>query len=308
MPKAAPSTRSAGNVNLTFNLVNIAVTLYTGTVSQHGLTRKEFHPVPVMEADGVTQKTIEVTRDDGTKETLPVVEDHPVGRGLIDKITGDLIADQSNVVRKILTEYGPVYVEDHEIEDLFSITPDSVVVKKFQPLFLFHQGHYVPKTLQHVQPRVTGTGRKKGPDPVATKLLLTMLKGMREESSLAVVDITTRGIPKPGILLPDGTLWHIWHTDALREQRELPEPSASLPVVDAEVTMFRTLIKTMWSEEPLDLSDERSALIQAFADEKAALGDFGKPKEVEVTAPAPAAAPDLMALLAASVEQAKEAS
>lgn len=276
MPKQAPSNRAAGKVNLSFGIVNIATTLYTGTVSDHGITRKEYVSTP----EG----------------------DHPCGRGVIDKVTGELVEVGSEVVKKIETEYGPVYVEDAEIEKLFQLAPDSLVVKEFQPQHLFHQGHYIPKGLQFVEPRVVGTGRKKGPDPVATKLLLTLLKGMREQNALAVCELTTRGVPKPCILMPDGRLWHVYHTDATREQRELPEA----PIVDAEVQMLGSLIKTMWSDQPADLTDERSTLIQAFADEKAAAGEFDKPEvDATVSAPAPAATPDLMALLSASVEQAK---
>ena len=70
--------------------------------------------------------------------------------------------------------------------------------------------------------------------------------------------------------------------------------------------MMGSLIQTMWADEALDFVDERSALIQGFADEKAAAGDFDKPAEIEREEVAtPAATPDLMALLAASVETAK---
>lgn len=324
MPKAAPSTRSSGHITLSFGLVNIPVDLYSGTVSDHGVERHEYLTLPVMEpatddqgqpvfdAEGkpvMVQATKEVEKEDGTTETVKVYEDHLIGRGLTNKTTGDLLspAQRSQIVKKIETEYGPVYVEDGEIEHLFSITPNSVVVKGFQPQHLFHQGQYVPKSLMHVIPRVTGSGKNKGPDPVATKLLLTMFKSMKEKGAMGVVEITTRGIPKPGILLPDGTLWQVWPTDALREQKPLPaEAHPSQPVLDAEVAMFGTLIDTMWSTEAMDLTDERSALIQDFADKKAAAGDFAKPDEVEVQVAQPAGSVDLMALLAASVDQAKK--
>lgn len=281
MPKAAPSGRSSGNVNLSFGVINIPTTLYGGTVSAHGVTRNEY---------------VTVTNEDGT------TEDHPVGRGQIDKQTGALLEFDQQVVKKIQTEYGPVYVEDSEIEELFTLTPDSLVIKEFEPQHIFHQGHFVPKSLFYVEPRKTGTGRKKGPDPIATKILATLLQAMKKQNAMAVCELTTRGVPKPCILMPDGRLWQIYHTDATREQRELPE----VPLVDAEVDMMGSLIKTMWADEALDFVDERSALIQGFADEKAAAGDFDRPEEVEREEVAtPTATPDLMALLAASVETAK---
>jgi len=278
MPKANPSSRSSGNVSLSFGVISIPTTLYGGTVADHGIKRNEY-----------------VVTDDG---------DHPVGRGQIDKATGELLAHGAEIVKKIQTEYGPVYVEDHEVEELFQLNPNTLVIKEFEPQHLFHQGHYVPKGLLHVEPHKTGSGSKKGPDPIATKILGTLLKAMETENAMAVCELTTRGVPKPAVLMSDGRLWLIHHTDATREQRELPEA----PLLEAEVTMMGSLIKALWSDTPLDFTDERTALIQGFADEKAAAGEFDKPAgAILVEAAAPAATPDLMAMLAASVESAKQA-
>lgn len=274
MPKAEPSSRAAAKVTLSFGLIQVPVALYTGTVSEHGVSRKQY-----------------VHTDDG---------DHPVGSQNYDKMTGEVVA-YSEIVRKIETEYGPVYIEDHEIEELFSISPDTVVVKQFQPLHLFHQGHYVPKGINFIEPQITGSGKKKGPDPLANKLLVTLFEGMRSKGACAVVEVTTRGVPKPGIITPDGVLWLVHHTDALREQRELPE----VEVNPAEVQMMGTFIDQMWSTEVMDLTDERSALIQNLADEKAAAGDFDRSEEPERQVAAAAPQQDVMALLMASVEQAK---
>lgn len=274
MPKAPASGRSSGHVTLSFGVLQIPLSLYAGTVSDHGIKRQRYVPA-----------------EDG---------DHQVGNQNYDKMTGDVVA-YSEIVSKIQTEYGPVYVEDHEIEQLFQILPDSMVVKSFQPLHLFHQGHYVPKGLLYVEPRKTGSGAKKGPDPLASKALVTLFEGMRSKGACAVVELTTRGVPKPAILLPDGTLWLLHHTDALREQRDLPE----VPVQEAEVKMMGTLIETLWSTEVMDLTDQRSALIQNLADEKAQAGDFAKPVEPDTSKAEAAPTQDLMAMLAASVEAAK---
>ena len=280
MSKASPSGRSSGEVNVSFGVINIPGTLYSGTVSEHGIKRNEYVPV------------------EGE-------EDHPVGRGAIDKVTGELLPPGTQVVKKIQTEYGPVYVEDSEVEKLFSLNPNSLIVKEFEPQHNFHAGHFVPKGLMFLEPRKVGSGAKKGPDPIATKIIATLLKAMKANNAMAVCELTTRGVPKPAILMPDGRLWLVFHTDATREQRPLPETT----VVDAEVEMMGTLLKAMWQDQPLDFTDERSALIQGFADEKAAAGDFGKPDETALpAASAPVATPDLMAMLAASVESAKAAS
>lgn len=276
MPKASPSGRSSGNVNLSFGVINIPTTLYSGTVSDHGVKRKEY-----------------ISAEDG---------DHPVGRGAIDKATGELLGYDAQIVKKIETEYGPVYVEDGEIEKLFALQPNTLVIKEFEPQHNFHAGHFVPKGLMYIEPTKTGSGKKKGYDPIATKIMATLLKAMKAKNAMAVCELTTRGVPKPAILMPDGRLWLVYHSDATREQREFPETVT----VDAEVDMMGSLVQALWQDQPLDFTDERSALIQGFADEKAAAGNFGKPaEEAEAPAAAAPATPDLMALLAASVESAK---
>lgn len=285
MPKAAPSGRASGHVTLSFGIpvngaeipVQIPISLYGGTVSDHGVKRSRF-----------------VHAEDG---------DHEVGNQNYDKQTGDVVA-YSEIVMKVQTDYGPVYVEDEEIETLFSIQPDTVVVKHFQPLHIFHQGHYVPKSLLFVEPTKTGKGAKKAPDQNSVKILNSLFEAMRDKGSCAIVEVTTRGIPKPAVLLPDGTLWLVYHTEELREQRDIPEYEPT----PEEVAMMTMAIDAKWTTEVLDLADERSALIQAFADEKAAAGDFDKPETVAKPAASAPAANDLMAMLAASVEAAKSAS
>lgn len=307
MSKAKPSTRSSGHVTLTgIGLVTIPLTIYSGTDKASGVERHEYLPVPVMEDDGngkQVQKTTKVTKEDGTIEEAPVFEDRLIGRGNIDKTTGELLTlDQKPLVqKKIETEYGPVYVEDHEIEKLFTLEPDTLKVLEFQPQHLFHQGNYVPKDILHLEPAKTGSGAKKQHMPMAVKLLATLLKGMREEGTVAVCELTTRGVPKPCILTPDGALWLVYHTNAVREQRELPE----VETVEAEVNMMRGLISALTKTEVRDLSDTRSELVQNFANEKAAAGDFGKTTDTYVSAAPAEPALDLMAMLAASVEQAK---
>lgn len=284
MPKAAPSSRALNkDITLSFGLVNIPINIFSGTVSDAGVKRNEFLPV---------------TNDKGE------VEDHPVGRGQIDKVTGELLSEdqKAQVVKKIATEYGPVYVEDSEIETLFTLEPDTLKVKTFQPQHLFYQGHYVPEKQMFIEPTVTGSGKKKGYNAATLKLFRTLLEAMRADGVVAIGELTTRGVPKPVVLTPDGVLWQVWHTDSLREQRELPEADT----VAAEVQMMGNLISAMKSTEVLDLSDERSALIQNFADEKAANGDFSKPVDTYTPAPAKEST-DLLAMLAASVEAAKQA-
>lgn len=284
MPKSEPSNRAAAKVDLTFSIPipgtdvevaqSIPITLYAGTVSDHGIKRSRY-----------------VSTEAG---------DHEVGMKNYDKETGEDVA-YSEIVMKVHTEYGPVYVEDHEIEELFEITPDSVVVKQYLPLHLFHQGHYLPKGRQDIQPRVEGSGKKKGPNKNSVKMLNTLLKAMREKGACALVDVTTRGIPKPAIITPDGFLWLIHHTEEVRSQHDRPDYEPT----EGELMVFAAAIDKRWTTEPVEVTDERSALIQDFADQKAAAGEFDRPEEVVVERKAPEPEQDMMALLMASVEAAQ---
>lgn len=285
MPKQPPSSRATDNVTLQFGLISIPVTLYTGRVSAHGIERHQYLPVEVVQPDGTT-----------------AFEDHPVGRGLTDKTTGELLSfeERARVVSKVETDYGPVYVEDSEIETLFTIEPKTLKINEFQPVALFAQGNYVPKNLMFLEPSKTGSGAKKGYMPVAVKLLGTLLEGMREEGTIAVGELTSRGVPRPVVLTPDGTLYEVYHTDALREQREVEYKTNP-----DEVLAMRQLIQNLHKTEVADLSDTRSELIQNFADQKAASGDFGKPEDGYVVSTPQEPSVDILAMLTASIEQAK---
>ena len=324
MPKAAPSTRALAEITLNCSILTAPIRLYTGTVAAAGVERHEYISVPKLESEPVTdatgtvlldragepihlQETIEVEteHEDGTKtvERKPVFVDHPVGRGPVDKNTGDLLSEtqKANVQRKIETEYGPVYVEDHEIEKLFMLEPNVLTVQQFQPQHLFTQGNYVPRGLMFLEPQKNKT-KDKRPMESSVKILNALLKGMRAEGVLAICELTNRGVPKPCILMPDGRLWLVYHTEATRQQREIPDAEVS----EAELQMMGMLIQQKLTTDVADLEDKRSALIQAFAEEKAAAGDFGEADPDTYVVPEPQEpALDLTALLKASVELAK---
>ena len=302
MPKQSPSGRAYEHVTFEAGMVTIPLSVYNGIASDHGIKRKEFVSVPVLNEDG-TQKMVEVEQEDGTKAEVPVFEDHSVGRLALDKTTGKAVPVGQQVVRKIDTEYGFVYVEDHEIEQLFGIPQRTITVKEIQPLHLFHQGHYVPKSLYFVEVTPNKIGKRKVPNEGAERNFAVILAALKAKNAMAVVEFTTRGVPTPGVLLPDGSLWRVYHTDELREQRPLPDVEVPLEVANAA---FDKYLADLWGDTPLDLEDARTALIQDFADKKAKAGDFGKAEEPEQSvAVETGGGMDLLSALSASVEQAK---
>lgn len=270
MTRGPAATRTSSTVAFRINaLIEVELAVYSATVSEHGVKRNQF-----------------------------TTDGHPVGNAPVDKQTGEII-DRSVIVKKIATDLGPVYVEDHEVEALFKIDPNTMVVKAYQPESLFYSGAYVPKSPMTVEVAKRKVGTKKVVNTVGQQLFAGLLEVMRDEGVMAVCEITTRGVPKPAVLLSDGTMWIVYHDDELRE----PRPGADIEVPPEAVATIRDqFVKPLLSEDPLDLTDTRSAAIQAYADTKALEGKFDAPD-------APTAAPeresagstDLMALLNASI-------
>lgn len=273
------SSRAYEKVTIQCGLLNVPAEVYSGMASKSGISRKMF-----------------------TGENA----DHEVGYSLVDKVTGDVV-ERSNTVKKVDTEYGFVFVEDSEIEQLFNIFPKTVTIKSFHPLSEWEGRELLGETLYFVEP--VRTSRKvsgktvKSVDPSSHMALSLLLKAMQDEGKFALVEWVSRGTPKPAVLLPDGQLWSVYYDEELREQRPV-DIADNLPATAVE--QARALVQAMTSDEIPVLSDEYSAKIQAFADDKAASGDFTKPVEAEVSAPAQVF--DLEAMLKASVDAAKKAS
>lgn len=322
MPKAPPSSRAYEYAMFSFGLVSIPLAVFSSTNNDHGISRKMVRPVPRMVPkldandqpvlDPTTQEPVlehlhvpklddqdppqPVLDDAGQPVLIPVYDDHPVGYASWDK-EEQAVVSSGEVVKKIETEHGLVYVEPHELEQLFNLDPKTIRVLSFQPQHLFYSGAYVPKKQYFVEAERTKVGKARKQNKAADKALAMVFKAMKAEGAVALVEFTTRGVPQPAVILPNGVMWTVHYEEELREQRPLPE----IEVEDAYVAQARMLIKQSWSDEPRELSDKRTALIQGFADEKAAAGDFARPDEDVVVEGLGEATDDLMAALMASM-------
>jgi non-homologous end joining protein Ku len=248
MPKAKPSTRPTENVQLQFGPIVIPISAYSGIVSNHGINRSMFIPT-----------------DDG--------DDHPVGFTYYDKETDERV-DGSAIVKKINTDYGYVYVSEEEIEQLLNLQHHTLIVKHIQPLSVFLQGHYVPKTLYFLEASKRTQGRKKVRNVAAEQAFTVLLTALRKSGAVAVCELTTRGVPKPCVLMPTGQLWICYYTDELREQR----PVSTTGVDTNLVALTQQLCEKYWEVDPVEMDDRRTALVQLYADEKGERGDFDVPK------------------------------
>ena len=270
--QASPSSRSYEKVTISCGLLNVPVEVFSGMTSGSGVKRKMF-------TDG----------------------DHEVGYATIDKVTGQEVS-RADVVKKVETPDGFVEVTEDEIEGLIQATPKTITVKSFHPVSEWSDDTLVGDKLYYVEP--TRTSRKVGGKTVKTEdassvmVLGLLLKAMQEEGTFALVEWVSRGVPKPAVLLPDGSLWTVHPADTLRQQR--PVDTSTVP--EAALSQARALIQSMGDEIPV-LTDEYTAKVQDFANAKAKGG--------AVTPVAPPQAPstdmeDLLAKLNASVEAQKK--
>jgi non-homologous end joining protein Ku len=172
---------------------------------------------------------------------------------------------------------------------------------------LWHSGAYIPNGATFtVEVTPVVVGKKKNPNRSGLKTFQLILDAMRKHNAFAMIDLVSRGIPEPAVLLPDGTLWKLYVEEETREPRE-PQPEVT--ATDEERAVMAGFVEGLLTKEPISLHDTRTTLIQGYADEKARAGDFSKPdapvvSEVEVVEESV----DVMALMLASIDAMKKAS
>ncbi len=268
MTRSTPASRG-DTVALTIGpLLEVKVTLFNQLATDSGVSRKQF------------------TKDG-----------HPVGVRPYDKLTGENV-EQSDIVKKIETEYGPVPVEDHEIEALFDLRPSSMTITCYQPAETLGT-LYVPKQPYSVEVASETIKKKKVVPAVQLQAFHGLLKAMESLGVVAVCEVVTRGKPKPAVLLPDGTLWMVYTEEELRE----PRPTQEAEVPEAAIEMIKNLVVPKITNEPVVLTDTYSTAIQNYADEKGREGNFASPDapEVDEAVLQLGSTDDLMAALAQSL-------
>lgn len=285
--------RTGAGVTLTLGLMSVPVTLYNRTV-EYKTKRGQFVTIP--DEDGVAHD-YRVGRQNVAKD--------PDTSEIIERDGQPIVVANDQVEYKYATEYGYVFVTDDEIEKLLSIEPKSAKITAFQPMSLWHSGAYIPNgTTYQVEVTPITVGKKKSPNKTGLKQFQLILGAMRKRNAFALVDLVSRGIPKPAVLLPDGTMWTLYVEEETREPRE---PQPEVPLADDERTVMAGFVEALLTKEPVSLHDHRTTLIQGYADEKAQAGDFSKPdapETVEVVVEEESV--DVMALMLASLESMKQ--
>lgn len=260
---AKEPSRSTGTITLSWGLLNIPLSTYTGT-EETSIGRKEF-------IDGDV--------------------DHPAGRAIIDKSTGEVV-EPNRVVRMAQATNGSfVVLDDDEIASCTGVRNVAEVVAFIANDDIFN---YMPHKLMQVRPH-----RTKGvPDPAASKAFSLIVTTMTSLQVSALVKVAMRGPAQYGILTSTGDLLFVHSSDGVRK----PLPMGLVPVSTDEQNAALALIDAIGVLPAPKIPDQTAQAVREFVDSKAA----GQPAPAEAARPNVAEI-DIMAKLMQSIEDHKNA-
>jgi Ku protein len=227
---AAPPSRASNSFTLAFGLLNIPLSVFTGT-EQTRVSRKEF-------LDG--DCTI------------------PVGRSAVRQDTGEVVGSD-RVVRMAEASTGAwVTLTDDEIADC--TCPKGVGdVVSFVPVK--NVGDYLAEDQVQVRPKAE-KGKSNAAGEKAFALLLAALK---RKKVVALVKVALRGPARHGLLFPDGSFVFVRTADQIREARPL---NADFKFSDAELKLAEALVDAVGIDAPV-ITDDTAPAVRAFVEAKA---------------------------------------
>lgn len=258
---AKEPTRSSAKITLSWGLLNIPLSAYTGT-EETAMKRKEF-------VDGKV--------------------DHPAGRAVIDKTTGEVI-DSSRVVRMAEASNGTyVVLTDDEVSSCTGVRNVAEVLTFIKNDDIFN---YMPSKLMQVRPHKT----KGIPDFAAQKAFSLLISAMASQKVSALVKVALRGPAQYAILTATGDLLFVHPSDGVRK----PLPMGLVQTSQEEQEMASKLLSSVGiAGNPPHLPDVTAQEIGQFVDAKA-----GGQTPPIVTPPATQEV-DIMSKLLASIEASK---
>lgn len=263
MPSPAP-TKSAVKLTLTIGLVSLVLDVFAGT-EESAISRSLY------------------TRVGGML--------HKVGRKDYDTVTGDTVtADQ--LLKCIETPDGDlVEISDEEIQSMLIAEAGTCTFIGFIQASNFD---YATDKLYQVRPQRVAT--KKNPH---AKPFALILEAMRRTDTLGMLSYVTRGRTRYAAMGPDGSMATLLFDEEVRALRPMPEVEFS----EQELSLATALVRGTMLPEPPALHDTDSARIMDYAVTKAKAEAAGETVEIQTHVQTVAPADDLLALLAASVEQ-----
>jgi non-homologous end joining protein Ku len=237
---AKEPTRSNGKITLSWGLLNIPLSTYTGT-EETSVSRKEF-------VDGQV--------------------DHPAGRAIIDKLDGSIV-DSSRVVRMAEASNG-TFVEMTD-EEMAACTGTRNVAEVLTFIKNEEILSYVPNKLMQVRPH-----RTKGvPDAAASKAFSLLVTAMTDLQVSALVKVAMRGPAQYAILTSTGDFIFVHSTDGVRK----PIAMGLVPVTKEESEAAAKLIDSIGVMQAPRIPDVTAQAIGQYVDSKAAGNPAPKAQE-----------------------------
>ena len=223
-------TRATSSFTITWGVVSIPVSLYTGT-EETRVARKEFIE------DGDT--LVPVGRSPIRKDTGEPVESDLVGR-YAEASNGSFVPLTDDEIAACTAPKGFATIE--------TFVPE-VNVSSYSAV---DQGQVRPKSTKGVM------------DAAAGKAFRLLINAMAERGVVALIKVALRGPARYALLDSDGTFTWIRTADAVRQARPLPQATFT----EDELAMAGLLIDTVGITTP-ELTDTTAPAVREYVESKA---------------------------------------
>lgn len=225
--------RASNSFTLAFGVLNIPLSVYTGT-EETRVARKEFF----LTTEG---------------------EYVPVGRSAVRQDTGEIISSADVVRMATATSGAKVAFNDDDMADATSTEKGVGDIVTF--VSLKNVGEYLAENQVQVRPTAT----KGKSNAAADKAFALLMATMKKKKVAALVQVALRGPARFGLLHSDGTFVFVRTADQIREARPMPE---DVSFSDAEMDLAAMLIDAVGIDTPV-ITDQTAVAIQAAVDAKA---------------------------------------
>jgi DNA end-binding protein Ku len=255
--QAPAPTRATSSITVAWGLLTIPLSIYTGSEASR-VERKEFV--------------------DGDPE-------HPAGRAVIDKTTGEVVTADRIVKMAQNAKDQWVPLNDDEIAACTSPKGLAEIVS-----FVPSNGiwEYVPEGIDQLRPHAT----KGKPDPGVVRSYSLFLAAMEEADVCALIKFAVRNAARYGLITPNGDLIYVKTADQVRKPKEL----FTVPILPEHVQLAKQLIDQVGKGSPV-ITDETSKQVKAYVATKAVGDAPAKMPEVKVTP-----VDDILAMLMGSLD------
>lgn len=240
---APQPTRSAGSITVSWGLVQIPLSVYSGTEAVN-VPRKEF-------VDGDP--------------------DRPAGRAVIDKRDGEIIDSQR--VKKMAQASNEAWVPLEDDEVAACASPKGLAeVVAFVPLNSIFE--YIPEDLAQVRPHQT----KGVPDAGTVRSFSLFLEAMNRREVCALIKFSMRGSAKFALVTPDANMIYVKSADQIRQ----PLPLATVPVDEGHIDLALKLIDQVGQGAPV-IKNDTAERVREYVEKKSIDGITATTPKVPVS-------------------------